>query len=82
MIPFNDYPWELFLQKKKDYVAKHLVDAFRRRLYFYPPYKRDAMVMSTEELATLYHIPSAAAPAPALQRIESATTTAPSNLPT
>jgi hypothetical protein len=40
------------------------------------------MVMSTEELATIYHIPSSAIGTPGLRRIQSATGEAPANLPT
>jgi len=39
------------------------------------------MVMSTEELATVYHIPSHAVETPTLSRIQSATGEAPINLP-
>jgi hypothetical protein len=40
------------------------------------------MVMSTEELATIFHIPSSSAEAPGLERIQSATHEAPADLPT
>ncbi len=82
MIPFNDYPWEFYIKKRKEEVAKGLIDAFRRRSYFYEPYKTSPLIMSTEELATLYHIPSGSVQTPALVRVQSATTTAPINLPT
>ncbi len=82
MIPFNDYPWELFLAKRKEEVARKLIDAFRRRSFFFAPYTAPYMVMSTEELATIYHIPSAAVETPTLPRVQSATATAPVNLPT
>jgi hypothetical protein len=39
------------------------------------------MVMSTEELATVYHIPSRSIETPGLTRIHSATGEAPANLP-
>lgn len=82
MTEFEDYPWEFNVEKRKNKKRKHLIDAYRRRQYFHEPYSfPDYMVMSTEELATLYHIPSHAVTTPSLPRITSATGSAPSNLP-
>ena len=81
MTYFNDYPWEIGGSKLKDEYRKGLVESYRRRQYFYEPVNEDGMVMSTEELATLYHIPSRAVGAPSLARIQSATSEAPVNLP-
>lgn len=83
---FNDYPWELGADKLKDKYRRKLVEAYRRRQFFYEPFtfglpKDDIMVMSTEELATVFHIPSSAVAAPGLGRIQSATGEAPTNLP-
>ena len=84
MIQFDDYPWEIGTNKLKNAVRNDLVQAYRRRQFFHEPFDlhRSAMVMSTEELATIYHIPSRAITAPSLGRITSATGEAPSNLPT
>ena len=82
LMSFNDYPWEPFLNKRKDTARRKLVDAFRRRSYFYAPYTTPHLIMSTEELATIYHIPSAAVGTPSLPRVQSATATAPIDLPT
>ncbi len=82
LIPFNDYPWELFVNKRKDIARKKLIDAYRRRSYFYAPYETPHNVMSIEELATIYHIPSSSVATPSLSRIQSATETPPANLPT
>lgn len=80
---FNDYPWELNNERKKDVFRRHIVDQYRRRQYFYEPFAReDYMIMSTEELATVFHIPSLAVESPTLTRIASATGEAPANLPT
>ncbi len=81
MTAYNDYPWELFIKKRKNIMARRLVDAYKRRAYFFAPYKTSYMVMSTEELATMYHIPSAAVTTPTLQRVQSATSIAPTNIP-
>ena len=84
---FDDYPWEIFADKVKDHYRRKLVEAFRRRQFFYDPFghgisPNDTMVMSTEELATIFHIPSRAVETPGLGRIQSAVGEAPPNLPT
>ena len=84
---FDDYPWEIGVSKLKKHYSRKLVEAFRRRQFFYDPFsygipKDEVMVMSTEELATVFHIPSSSVSAPGLGRIQSATGEAPSNLPT
>jgi hypothetical protein len=86
MMQFDEYPWEIGVEKLKDHYRKNLVQAFRRRQFFFDPFSHgippeDIMVMSTEELATIYHIPSLAVETPSLQRIQSATGEAPVNLP-
>ena len=84
---FDDYPWEIFASKAKARYSRKLVEAYRRRQFFYDPFAygilpKDAMVLSTEELATVFHIPSHSVETPGLGRIQSATGEAPSNLPT
>lgn len=79
---FNDYPWEFNLEGRKNEMREAVVQAFRRRQYFHPPFKMpDPMVLSTEELATIYHIPSSVIQTPGLRRIQSATGEAPADLP-
>jgi len=83
---FDDYPWEIFAAKAKNHYSRKLVEAFRRRQFFYDPFgfgisPEDVMVMSTEELATVFHIPSRSVETPGLGRIQSATGEAPPNLP-
>lgn len=84
---FDDYPWEIGVEKKKDLYRRKMIEAYRRRQFFYNPtfqgglFPKDAMIMSTEELATIYHIPSRSVESPGLGRIQSATGEAPSNLP-
>ncbi len=85
---FDDYPWEKGADKRKSEIRRNLVESFRRRQFFYNPFYRGGlspkkiMVMSTEELATIYHIPSASVESPGLARIRSTTGQAPENLPT
>ncbi|MCX6790377.1 MAG: hypothetical protein NTV60_02500 [Candidatus Kaiserbacteria bacterium] len=83
---FDDYPWEFRAEKLKDRYRRELVQAFRRRQFFFDPFSygispEDIAVMSTEELATVYHIPSLAVETPSLGRVNSATGEAPANLP-
>lgn len=88
MKKFDDYPWEINVEKRKNYYRRKLIEAYRRRQYFYDPFFKgglfgdETMVLSTEELATLYHIPSQSVQTPGLTRIQSATSEAPVNLPT
>lgn len=88
MKKFDDYPWDWSAKKRKAHFRKELVEAYRRRQFFYDPFfeggtpLNKVMVMSTEELATVFHIPSATSTAPGIERIQSATSEAPSNLPT
>lgn len=84
---FDDYPWEIGAAKLKKLYARKLVEAFRRRQFFHDPFsygipREEIMVMSTEELATVFHIPSHSVETPGLERIQSATGEAPPNLPT
>lgn len=87
LMRFDDYPWEVGVSKKKDHYRRELVDAFRRRQFFHDPFHEgglhadDAMVMSTEELATIFHIPSRSVETPGLGRVQSATGEAPPDLP-
>jgi hypothetical protein len=83
---FQDYPWEIGTDKLKDKIRTALIEAYRRRQFFHDPFSwglpsDKAMVMSTEELATIFHIPSRAVETPSLGRIQSATGEAPINLP-
>ncbi|MBI5405436.1 hypothetical protein HY972_00140 [Candidatus Kaiserbacteria bacterium] len=84
---FDDYPWEVGVEKKKSFFRREMVMQYRRRQFFYDPFfegdvpPNETPVMSTEELATVFHIPSRAIEAPGLERIPSATGEAPANLP-
>ncbi|MCC6290610.1 hypothetical protein IT398_00875 [Candidatus Nomurabacteria bacterium] len=76
------YPWSKFIsgyslsQKKAG-----LFNAYRLRSYFYPPYAGQPFVLSTEELATIYHFPGSVAMTPSLSKISSKRAEPPSNLP-
>ncbi|MDB5265901.1 MAG: hypothetical protein JWM39_614 [Parcubacteria group bacterium] len=78
---FNDYPWEDPKGYAHRAVEKKVVDLYRQRAYFNQPYNGPWSIMSTEELATLFHVPSSTVQTPALPRMQSSTSGAPSNLP-
>ncbi|HEV7121530.1 MAG TPA: hypothetical protein VGN56_01735, partial [Candidatus Paceibacterota bacterium] len=79
---FQDYPWEDPKRFAHDFVEKKIVDLYRRRAYFNQPYIGPWSIFSSEELATLYHVPSSTVATPGLPRMQSATSGAPANLPT
>lgn len=79
-IPFN-YPWQDYKGKLQDRARRRVFDAYRRRSYFYHPYKTQPFVLNTEELATIYHYPGSTVQTPAIDRIPSKKSEAPSNLP-
>ncbi len=78
---FNDFPWEDIGGHRQRAEMHEALEAFRARSYFHPPYRGPWMIMSTEELATLYHIPNSGSKAPGLDRIGSKTSSPPPNLP-
>jgi len=80
MINFN-YPWKDYADIRKNQTKKELIDAYKRRSYFHPPYKNKPFILNTEELATLFHFPGQVAATPNLARVPSRKAEAPSNLP-
>ncbi|MEX1120390.1 MAG: hypothetical protein WEB94_01410, partial [Candidatus Paceibacterota bacterium] len=75
------YPWQDIFGKKETY-RREIIDAFKRRSWFHPPYKTPHFVLNTEELATIFHFPGSIVQAPTLGRIQSTKGDAPANLPT
>ncbi len=76
-----EYPWQDMFGTKIKKMKWKIFDAYVRRSYFYSPYKRKPIVLTTEELATLYHFPGLVAATPTLPRIESKRGEPPANLP-
>jgi hypothetical protein len=87
-----DYPWQDIdshigtLWDKKSRVESEFLEAYKRRSHFYEPFKwlhdDKPYILTTEEVATLFHFPSAmVAATPTLARIPSKKAEAPANLP-
>jgi len=70
-----------FKKKREYFKQRHMIRAYRRRGYFYPPFKRTPFVLTSEELATIYHYPGRVIGAPSFERIETKRSAPPSNLP-
>ncbi len=76
-----DYPWQDFNGIREMRTKLHALKAYRMRSWFHAPYKFKHFIMSSEELATLFHLPGSVAKTPTVQRIASTRAEAPPNLP-
>jgi len=89
LITSYDFDWQDRSGKHIEKLLTDLFFAYRKRSFMYRgtkeyKYKKTmygTFVLSTEELATLYHIPGQVAATPTFERIESVTGQAPANLP-
>lgn len=87
--PFKDWCTIFpFLNGYKDRkiikLKKEMFNAYKLRSYFYPPYKfyrQDPFILTTEEIATIYHFPGNVSATPSLPKIASKKSEAPFNLP-
>jgi len=77
-----------FLKKSRDAQqarrTKRMFNAYKLRSHFYPPYKnhrQNTFILTTEEVATMYHFPSNVSATPTLTKIASKKSQAPANLP-
>jgi hypothetical protein len=77
-----EYPWQDFNGWRVNKNKKKLLDAYKYRSFFNPPYIYKTFILTTEALATIFHFPGATAAAPGLGRIPSKRAQAPGNLPT
>ena len=80
MIQYNDYPWES--ARMKNITRKKLLERYKRRGFFRAPDVDHTFVLSVEEIATIFRIPSKIVEVSSLARIQSSTGEPPSNLPT
>lgn len=76
-----DYPWEDFQGIRLAWRKAAIWNAYVRRSYFHPPYKRKWFVLNQEELATIFHFPGRVAETPTFERIDSKKAEPPANLP-
>jgi len=80
-----DYPWQDFKNLRRRKNEKQMLEAYKRRAIFNTPFKdfkNKPYILTTEEVATLYHFPSAeVAATPTLARLPSKKAEAPANLP-
>lgn len=75
---------DYFLKKTLEAKLKsRIYNAYRLRSFFHPPYakKSKPIVLSSSELATIYHFPGEVVGAPAFGRIEAKKGAPPTNLP-
>ncbi len=84
--PAVTYPWQDRSGKKVLRMKQGLFNRYRFRSFFVPEYipygYTDApFVMTTEELATIYHFPGDVSRTPSLSRIQAKKSEAPANLP-
>ncbi len=77
-----DHPWQDFGDIRANMIRRKLFFRYKHRAYFYVPYEQMPTMMTTEELATLWHFPGSWVKTPGVQRVSSRRADAPSNLPT
>lgn len=78
---FDSVPWEDYRNIRRNRQSRLALMAYKRRSYFYAPFDRKPFVLSTEELATIFHFPGQVSATPTLERIPSKKSQAPTNLP-
>jgi hypothetical protein len=77
-----DYPWQDWNGIRENRVRRNLFFRYKHRAYFFVPYDQVPTLLTTEELATIWHFPSSVVQTPALDRVPSRRSEAPINLPT
>jgi len=76
-----NYPWQDFRGIRKNRDRRRIIEAYKWRSWFHGPFKTQSFVLTTEELATLFHFPGGVAQTPTISRVPSKKAEAPSNLP-
>ena len=78
------HTWQDFRDINKKKNLSRFIEAFKRRSFFELPFRHlfaKPYVLTTEEVATIFHIPGTAATTPTLTRVPSKRGEAPANLP-
>jgi len=78
--PLN-WPWEDFMGIRKRGLKTKFYNGYVTRQYFYPPNQDEYILLNTEELASIWHLPGKVAHTPTLIRMPSRRSEAPANLP-
>ncbi len=79
-----DYPWQDFRRIRRTRDEHEMLEAFKLRSFFQPPFKnfhQTPIILNTEELATIFHFPGSAVSTPSFARLASKRVEAPPNLP-
>jgi len=79
-----EYPWKDFRGMNKRRLHRTHIEAYKRRSFFEVPFRHlygKPYVLTTEELATIFHFPGMTATTPTLTRVPSKKGEAPANLP-
>lgn len=76
-----DFWWQDYQDMRITKKRVKQFEAYKYRSWFYLPYKFKPFVLTTEELATIYHFPGGVAQTPTFGRIPSRKSEAPVNLP-
>lgn len=76
-----DFPWQDYKDMRMNVRRKEQFEAYKTREWFHTPRKLKPFVLTTEELATIYHFPGGVAQTPTFGRITSRKSEAPVNLP-
>jgi hypothetical protein len=76
-----DYPWQDWRGSRLSKKKKEILKAYQKRGFFHPPFKSKHFVLTTEELATIFHFPGAMTQTPTFARISSKKGEPPANLP-
>lgn len=84
----HDYPWQEYLAYlpfpkniRLKVQKRSIINAYKLRSYFYPPYQKKWFVINTEGLASIFHFPGSVSQTPTFARIVSKKAEPPSNLP-
>jgi hypothetical protein len=77
-----DYPWQDWNNIRRDLISERMFFWYKHRAYFYVPYDQVPVLMTTEELASIWHFPNSEVKAPGLARVGARVSEAPANLPT
>ncbi len=82
---FGWLPWfSNHMRKVRNKMEIQMLDAYKKRSIFQPPYQNfmnKPYILTTEELATIFHLPGRVVATPSLKRVESKRAEPPTNLP-